>query len=417
MNRNILIGSIGLIFSSILTILLIPQFEFPDGTHHLVKVILVEEQRLNFESILSSMRNLYFIIIQPFHEISLFFDINDICRNMRVEKLMHCNEGTIYNHDFKYNKNNFSIFGLDINIYKYFNLSLSQNQIALILFNNSFYIILILFFSKKLLNINFPLILILYLIFPSVFHYSSYISPNFLSILFNIIFFYFLLKRMFFVYFFLSFLITLIDYQNISHFFISFSFLTYHFISKYFQLNIIQVIILLLVSLLGIILFKNQIFEIILILTPIGQSDLTYLNETYSLANQIKTLISFGLSLYYIGGSMQYLAHFFEYLVFLILLIFYIFNRLTNIKFTKIDLNNDSHLIFIFFIISCFSFVIISFLFPTISQGRYYLFILLPIIYFYLNETLLLKFIKYKYIIFIFLNINFIHSLKIYLTL
>ena len=53
MNRNILIGSIGLIFSSILTILLIPQFEFPDGTHHLVKVILVEEQRLNFESIFS----------------------------------------------------------------------------------------------------------------------------------------------------------------------------------------------------------------------------------------------------------------------------------------------------------------------------------------------------------------------------
>ena len=417
MNRNILIGSIGIIFSSILTVLLVPQFEFPDGTHHLVKVILVEEQRLNFKNILSTFRNLYFIIIQPFHEISLFFDINDICQNMRIEKLTYCNEGIIYNHDFKYNKNNFSIFGLDINIYKYFNLSLSQHQIALILFNNSFYIILILFFSKKLLNINFSLILILYLIFPSVLHYSSYISPNFLSILFNIIFFYFLLKRRFFIYFFLCFIATLIDYQNISHFIISFSFLTYHLISKYFQLNIIQVIIILLLYLTGVILLKNQIYEIILNLTPLGQSDLTYLDEPFSLTNQIKSLISFGLSLYYVGGSMQYLAHFFEYLIFLILLIFYVFNKLKNIKFEKIDFNNDFHLMFIFFIISCFSFVIISFLFPTISQGRYYLFILLPIIFFYLNETVMLKFLKYEYLILIFLNINIIHSLKIYLTL
>ena len=50
--------------------------------------------------------------------------------------------------------------------------------------------------------------------------------------------------------------------------------------------------------------------------TSIGMSDLTYLDETYSLTNQIKSYISFGLSLYYIGGSMQYLAHFFEYLIF-----------------------------------------------------------------------------------------------------
>lgn len=417
MNRNIFIGFLGLIFSCIFTILLIPQFEFPDGTHHLVKVILVEEQRLNLNNISRILKNLYFIIIQPFHEISLFFDINDICQNMRVEKSTNCNHGTIYNQDFIYNKSNFSIFGLDINIYKYFNLSLSQNQIALLLFNISLYFILILFFSKKLLNINFPLILILYLIFPSTLHYSSYISPNFFSFLFNIIFFYFLFIRRFFIYFFLSIAVSYIDYQNISHFYISFSLLTYHFISKYFHLNIIQFIILLFVSLLGVLLFKNQIFQIILMLTPMSQSDLSYVNETFSLTNQIKSLISFGLSLYYIGGSMQYLANFFEYLVFFALVIFYIFNRFANIKLDKIDLNNDSHLTFIFFIISCFSFLIISFLFPNISQGRYYLYLLLPIIYFYLNDTVMLKFIEYKYIIFIFLNINLIHSLKIYLTL
>ena len=180
MNRNIFIGILGLTFSSIFCILLIPQFEFPDGTHHLVKVILVEENRMNLENISSILRNLYFIIIQPFHEISLFFEINDICRNMRAEKLLHCSEGTIYNHDFKYNKNNFSIFGLDINIYKYFNLSLAQHQITLILFNLCFYLILILFFSKKLLKKIFSLVIILYLIFPSTLHYASYISPNFL---------------------------------------------------------------------------------------------------------------------------------------------------------------------------------------------------------------------------------------------
>ena len=108
---------------------------------------------------------------------------------MRAEKLLNCSEGTIYNHDFKFNKNNFSIFGLDINIYKYFNLSLAQHQITLILFNLCFYLILILFFSKKLLKKRFSLVIILYLIFPSTLHYASYISPNFLSILFNIIFF------------------------------------------------------------------------------------------------------------------------------------------------------------------------------------------------------------------------------------
>ena len=112
---------------------------------------------------------------------------------------------------------------------------------------------------------------------------------------------------------------------------------------------------------------------------------------------------------------MQYLAHFFEYLIFLVLLIFYISNRLSYIKLAKIDLRNDSHLVFMFFIVSCFSFVIISHLFPTISQGRYYLFLLLPIIILF-EQTVMLKLIKYKYII-LTLSINFIHSLKIYLSL
>ena len=77
---------------------------------------------------------------------------------------------------------------------------------------------------QKIIKKRFSLVIILYLIFPSTLHYASYISPNFLSILFNIIFFYFVIIRRFYIYFFLSLVITFIDYQNISHIFISLSF-------------------------------------------------------------------------------------------------------------------------------------------------------------------------------------------------
>ena len=58
MNRVIIFGFICLALSSVLTILFIPQFEFPDGTHHYVKIILNEEQRINLHGIDNILRNL-----------------------------------------------------------------------------------------------------------------------------------------------------------------------------------------------------------------------------------------------------------------------------------------------------------------------------------------------------------------------
>lgn len=416
MNKNIFFGFFFLIISSIFTILFVPQFEFPDGTHHLVKIILVEENRISLDNIFSILRNLYFIIIQPFHEISLSFGINDICETMRNEKIMHCNDGTMYNDEFAYNRNSFSIFGIDINIYKYFNLSLAQHQITLILFNFFIYLICIISFSKTLIEKNFPLIIIIYLIFPSTLSYSSYISPNFLCIILNIVFFYLVVIRKFYLYLFLSILFTLVDYQNISHILISFCLVSYNLISKYLKLNILYLIFILLSSLLIVILLKDNIHDIIISYTSVGKSDLIYLDEKISLFNLIKSYLSFGLSLYYIGGSMQYLAHLFEYLIFLTAVLYFAFNKLLNIKLNKLDLENDKHLILSFFILSLFSLFILSLLFPTISQGRYYLFILLPVIYFYINDFKLLNILSYQKIILIFFTLNFIHSLKIYIS-
>lgn len=416
MNKNIFFGFFFLIISSILTILFVPQFEFPDGTHHLVKIILVEENQIYPKSIISILRNLYFIIIQPFHEISLLFGINDICETMRKENLMHCNFGTMYNEEFAYNRNSFSNFGIDINIYKYFNLSLAQHQITLILFNFFIYIICIISFSKSLIEKNFPIIVIIYLIFPSTLSYSSYISPNFLCIILNIIFFYFAITRKLYLYLFLSIFFTLVDYQNIAHIFISFCLVFYNLISKYFKLNILYLIFILLSSLLIVILLKDIIFNVIISYTSVGTSDLIYLDENITIFNLIKSYLSFGLSLYYIGGSMQYLAHVFEYLIFLVAILYFAFNKFSNIKLNKIDLGNDNHLTLSFFILSLFSLFTLSFLFPTISQGRYYLFILLPVIYFYINDFKVLNFISYQKIILIFFSLNFIHSFKIYMS-
>ena len=113
---------------------------------------------------------------------------------------------------------------------------------------------------------------------------------------------------------------------------------------------------------------------------------------------------------------MQYLAHVFEYLIFLVAILYFAFNKFSNIKLNKIDLGNDNHLTLSFFILSLFSLFTLSFLFPTISQGRYYLFILLPVIYFYINDFKVLNFISYQKIILIFFSLNFIHSFKIYMS-
>lgn len=417
MNNKIFFGFIFIVIISTLNILFIPQFELPDGTHHLVKVILIEENRLVIDSLTKILRNIYFILYQPFHEISLFFPVNDICATMRLDNLMHCSEGTIYNEEFVHNNNSFSIFGLDINIYRYFNLSLSQHQISLLIFNFFLYFVLIFTYSKTFIKNNFPILIIIYLLFPSTITYNSYISPNILSILFNIVFFYCVISRKFYLYFFLSILFVYIDYQNITHLIMSSGILTYLYISKYLKLNIIQIIIILISFLIIAFLLEDFIFDIIVNFTTVGYSDISYLNEERSIFNFIKSFISFFLSLYYIGGSMQYLASFFEYLVFLICALFFLIAKLKRIKLSKINLNEDSHLTFYFFILSLFSYFLISYLFPTISQGRYYMFILLPVFYFYLNEFKIFEFIRYETMIIILFTINLSHLFKIYLSI
>lgn len=417
MNIKIIFGFLLIVIITVLNILFIPQFELPDGTHHLVKIILIEDNRLYLDSISKILRNLYFVLYQPFHQISLNFPVNDICETMRLEKLMHCSEGTIYNDNFVHNRNSFSVFGLDINIYKYFNLSIAQHQISLIFFNSFFYLILIASYSKTLVKKNFPFLIIIYLLFPSTITYSSYISPNILSILINIIFFHLVISRKFYFYFFLSLLLVFIDYQNITHLIISSATVAYLYLSKFKKLNIIEILVLLLFSLILVFIFEDIILDLIINTTQVGATDISYLTEERNINNSIKSFISFILSLYYIGGSMQYLASIFEYLLFIIGGLFFLIKNTQLIKLSNIDLNDNSHLIFFFFILSLYSFFLISFLFPTISQGRYYLFILLPVFYFYLNKIKIFNFIRFEIIIIILFIINFFHSFKIYLSI
>ena len=126
-----------------------------------------------------------------------------------------------------------------------------------------------------------------------------------------------------------------------------------------------------------------------------------------------KSIIIFGTSLYYIGGSMSHPAYLLEYLLFAILSMFFVFY---NIFFKQKFVNSIfSNLNILYFVLGSFAFVFLLIIFSNFNQGRYGLFLILPILYFSLSF-----FKKFKYLfnyvfltLFIFNNykiVNFINS-------
>ncbi len=417
MNKYLYYYFLLLILSSLINILLVPQFELPDGTHHLVKVILIEQNKIYFNSIFTYFKEIYFLIYQPFHQISLSLPINDICENMRLNNLSNCGYGTDYNIDFKNNANKFSKFGLDLNIYEYYTNFISKHQISLILFNSFFYFLIFVFFKNQLLEKEYIKVVFIFLLFPSVITITSYVSPNFLSTILNIFIFYFFLIRKYYLIFFLTLISLLIDYQNVTHLFTIIMFLFLYKFNQSFKLNLLFIFIFFIFLFLIIFQMKPFVYLIISNLTNYSSSDLSYLNENLNFLNLFKSITSFYLSLYYIGGSMQYLASIIEYFIFIILFGYYFFYNLIRIGLNKIDFYSNKNTIFIYFIISNLSFLFISHLFPTISQGRYYLVTLLPVIYFYVNNFISNKNYLFEFIILILFVLNLSHALKIFFNI
>ena len=415
MNKNIYFSFVLLLLSSLITIFFVPQFELPDGTHHLVKVILVENGKLELNSIFDYINEIYFILYQPFHHLSLILPLNDICDYMRSAYKTNCNFQTSFNNEFRFNNNSFSKFGLDLLIYDYFVYGIFKHKISLFIFNSFIYTLLFIVFKNRLVEKKFIEVLILFLIFPSVISISSYVSPNFLSVIFNIFIFYLFLSKKYYVAFFLSLLFTIIDNQNIVHLCSLGFFLFFFNLNKFSKINFFSFLLLLTFFYTLLIFLKPYIYYFITITSSYSMSDLNYLSEEINLINIFKIITSFYLSLYYIGGSMQFLASLIEYYLFFLFFAYYLFKNLIKVKLSNFDFESENYSIFIYFILINLSVLFVVTMFPTISQGRYYFILLLPIFYYFIKKINLNRYYLYEIIIFFIFVINFFHSYKIFL--
>ena len=334
---------------------------------------------------------------------------------MRSAYKTNCNFQTSFNNEFRFNNNSFSKFGLDLLIYDYFVYGIFKHKISLFIFNSFIYTLLFIVFKNRLVEKKFIEVLILFLIFPSVISISSYVSPNFLSVIFNIFIFYLFLSKKYYVAFFLSLLFTIIDNQNIVHLCSLGFFLFFFNLNKFSKINFFSFLILITFFYTLLIFLKPYIYYFITITSSYSMSDLNYLSEEINLINIFKIITSFYLSLYYIGGSMQFLASLIEYYLFFLFFAYYLFKNLIKVKLSNFDFESENYSIFIYFILINLSVLFVVTMFPTISQGRYYFILLLPIFYYFIKKINLNRYYLYEIIIFFIFVINFFHSYKIFL--
>ena len=398
-------------FLIISTIIFINQFNFPDGVLHQLTFDFKYSYRipLSIGDYISNF-DMYNISIIKNLIIQLFPNIKNECLmywDNTTHLLDSCKNQYIYNKEFR--------FGASNHLYNYSNFFIIDDikiaHITYIFILNTIFYLIILSFKDVYLRYG----AIIFLIFPSVINNISYISPNISSTYFQIILFYFFLNRNFFLYLIFGFILFNIDFQNISNIFIicfALFLLIINIICK-INLKYYQLLIFILISLVFLIYLKNNglILKFAELISPNMQQAYTYLNIGES--SFFKSIIIFGTSLYYIGGSMSHLAFLLEYLLFIILIIFFVFyNILHKQKFANSIFSN---LNILYFILGSFTFVFLLITFSNFNQGRYGLFLILPILYFYFSLFKNFKyFFNYAFLTLFILNnfkiVNFINS-------
>ena len=173
--------------------------------------------------------------------------------------------------------------------------------------------------------------------------------------------------------------------QNITNFAIIVITFVILFLNKFLKINIkyynLCILFMFVIIFLGFLKYYNYIFFLSQFISTTMYQNYTYLNSGDN--NFFRSLIVFGLSLYYIGGSMSHFAFFLEYLFFVSFVIFFLFYNIFIKKFffKSIFLNPS----FLYFLIGAFVFLALLIIFSNFNQGRYGLFLLPPIIYFYFN--------------------------------
>tara|TARA_E500000178_G_scaffold345880_1_gene396567 strand:+ start:424 stop:1671 length:1248 start_codon:yes stop_codon:yes gene_type:complete len=398
-------------FLIISSIIFINQFNFPDGLLHQ----LTFDNKFSYRVPLSigdyiSNFDMYNISIIKNFIIQLFPNIKNECLmywDNTTQLLDSCKNQYNYNKEFS--------FGASNHLYHYSNsLIINDIKIAHIIYifilNTIFYLI-ILSFNDIYMRYS----ALIFLIFPSVINNISYVSPNISSVYFQIILFYLFLNRYFFLYLIFTPILFNIDFQNITNFFIicfSLFLLTVNIVCK-INLKYYQILIFILITLIFLIYLKNSgmILKIAELISLNMYQTYTYLNIGES--NIFKSLIIFGTSLYYIGGSMSHLAHLLEYLFFVILIIFFIFyNIFFNLKFANSIFSN---LNILYFVLGSFAFISLSITFSNFNQGRYGLFLIFPVLYFYFSFFKNFKyFFNYSFLTLFILNnykvVNFVNS-------
>ena len=401
-------------FQIISSILFINQFNLPDGVLH----------RLTFENSFSnylptSLNN--YISNFDFYNISIIKNIIlQIYPSIKNECLIDWNNITYLSdsckNQFHYNEN-FN-FGNSEHLYNYSNFFLLNDLkiahiIYLLILNLFFY----LFFISKFED-NLKYTALIFLIFPSIINNISYISPNISSTYFQIILFYLFIKKSFILYFILSIFLFNSDLQNITNIYlicVLFIFLFIDLITnykiKFYLVFIIYLLILLLLFILkdqGVILMAVK--QLSSILYEPSYDTYSYLNIGDS--NILKSLIIFGTSLYYIGGSMSHIAYIPEYIFFIIILFLFVISFLKNNIFFSSIFSNLS----IFYLLSgIFVFLSLLIIFSNFNQGRYGFFLLPPILYFaFSNFKNNKEIFSYTFLLFFILNnfkiLNFINS-------
>tara|TARA_Y200000002_G_C22665477_1_gene657800 strand:- start:785 stop:2044 length:1260 start_codon:yes stop_codon:yes gene_type:complete len=401
-------------FQMISSILFINQFNLPDGVLHRLTF------DYSFSNYLPTSFNNY-ISNFDFYNISIIKNIIiQIYPSIKNECLIDWDNITYLSdsckNQFYYNEN-FS-FGNSEHLYNYSNIFLLNDlKIAHIIYLFILNLFFYLFILSKFEN-NVKYTALIFLIFPSIINNISYVSPNISSTYFQIILFYLFIKKFFMIYFILSIFLFNTDLQNISNIYlicVLFIFLLLDILTKYkikfYQLFIIYFLFLLILYILkdqGLIFIALQ--QLPSIINMHYSDAYSYLNIGDS--NFLRSLLIFGTSLYYIGGSMSHIAYLPEYIFFIIIFFLFVINFLkNNILYNPIF----SNLSVFYFLSGIFVFLSLLIIFSNFNQGRYGFFLIPPILYFVFSNFKYNKEIfNYTFLIFFILNnfkiLNFINS-------
>lgn len=382
-------------FLTILSIFvfLIPQTEQSDGMLHYANF----KKKINDFNF--SFKSIYFYMLSWLDFFYIFLGFENFCLSDDVIDPQYCFGAHDYSDEVK---RNLKIFGINIPLMQYkYKFAIFSFQLSLITLNFLLFLITIISFKIIKLEKSMIYLIIIFFFMPSVLTAYSYVSPNTISIFFHLFVFINLINKKYVFTIILIFFSIYLDKQNIILAFVFFNFIIILSILKKYN-NITGYLLFIFSSILISFLF------IIITKIYIPDSDLTYL--TQSGFQPIKSFLTMYISLYYLGGSMSYLSFEIEYLFYILFIIIFIF---LNIKSSKIKLS--LHLT-IFIAINIAFFQVLTAL-HSVDQGRYYIILLLNLIYFFITEYKKIFINNFHLIIFTIYMLNMMKVIKQYFSI